>query len=203
MEPWHLSRQSSSTLTHSSSFQSRCGNFSCSLSSLLRVAFLKTQGWRVRKPGCNKPVTDGTSLRHRQEDLWQGPDADIKSQEMRRASPIATSPFCRSQSPPSSLCRFLSFLVTLSLHNALFHTHSFLRTPRFLSVVANSSSLAHYGRVVGWCCVLVQRRKVSMLMQTTFFSTAPNYTLYSTITGFGVMTFPTHRCLHTAFLLSK
>lgn len=112
--------------------------------------FFETQGWRVRKPGCNKPVTDGTSLRHRQEDLWQGPDADIKSQEMCCASPIATSPFCRSQSPPSSLCCFLSFLVTLSLHNAFFHIHFSLRIPRCsLSVIAISSSLPPLRTLVG------------------------------------------------------
>lgn len=32
-------------------------------------------------------MTDGASLRRRQEDLWQGLDAAIKSQEMYRASP--------------------------------------------------------------------------------------------------------------------
>lgn len=43
-------------------------------------------GWRMRKLTCNKPVTDEASLRNRQEDIWQGLDAGIKSQEMHSAS---------------------------------------------------------------------------------------------------------------------
>lgn len=46
------------------------------------------QGWKVRELGCNEPVIDGVSLRHRQEDLWQGLDADIKSHEMYCASSL-------------------------------------------------------------------------------------------------------------------
>lgn len=57
----------------------------CSLSSHhLCVAFFKL-GLRVRELTCNKPVTDEASLRNRQEDIWQGLDADIKSQEMHSA----------------------------------------------------------------------------------------------------------------------
>lgn len=36
--------------------------------------------------GCNEPVTDGALLRCRQQDLWWGQDAAIKSQEMYCAS---------------------------------------------------------------------------------------------------------------------
>lgn len=45
-------------------------------------------------------MTDGASLRRRQEDLWQGLDAAIKSQEMYRASP-----------PPRHIFQFFSSLA--------------------------------------------------------------------------------------------
>lgn len=64
----------------------------------------------VRELGCNEPMTDGASLRRRQEDLWQGLDAAIKSQEMYRASPppsVTSSnffPLSRSPLPFSFRC---------------------------------------------------------------------------------------------------
>lgn len=113
-EPWHLSCQSSFTFTHSSSFQSQCDNCSMLPPSPPLCCVFK-QGWRLRELGCNEPMTDGASLRRRQEDLWQGLDADIKSQEMHCASSLCHISFLSLLvSSPLSLSCFVSSLVFVS-----------------------------------------------------------------------------------------
>lgn len=108
----------------------------------LCIAFFKL-GWRVRELTCNKPMTDEASLRNRQEDIWQGLDADIKSQEMHSASsPCHVVFVCLASVPALSavphlflLCTSLSapspLLVHLLIHCLILLFHCLCLTPPF------------------------------------------------------------------------
>lgn len=94
---------------------------------------------------CNEPMTDGASSRRRQEDLWRGQDAVIKSQERHSASsPCHFFPFCHFGSPLSSLSAVVyHLLLSLPSSHSVFPPSSFTPVLSLLCILLILCFFAH------------------------------------------------------------
>lgn len=122
------------------------------------------QGCSVRELGCNESMTDGASLRRRQEDLWQGQDAAIKSLEMYCASfPCHIFPFCHSCSASLSFCCFVPFswLSVFLFHSSAVTSLCPSSLPRYFPFFARSPFLLPVITPTYSCGLPVRRNRQS------------------------------------------